>query len=156
MSGNAVHVGAGRGEQQRRTPAAAPRRSVAQGGAAQASDLEGFFPFDPYRLRGTAERFVDPLYRHWNDVAPQGLGAGDDDETSEDEDDETGESEEDSSEEDDEDDGPDYDDSLAMSPHAVEGGGLQIPGAREKAQRTATAADAKFARSMELMSVSGS
>jgi hypothetical protein len=49
-----------------------------------AKDLEGFFPFDPYRLSSTAERFVAPLYREWRDVAPVGLG-GDEEEEEEEE-----------------------------------------------------------------------
>ncbi|PWN18486.1 RNA polymerase I-specific transcription initiation factor RRN3 [Microstroma glucosiphilum] len=66
------------------------RRSAGMG------DLEGFFPFDPYRLSSTAERFVAPLYREWRDVAPVGLGGdeeeGSDEESAEDEDEEEEES----------------------------------------------------------------
>jgi len=38
--------------------------------------LDGFFPFDPYRLQNSMG-FVDGLYRQWEDVAPE---ANDDDE----------------------------------------------------------------------------
>lgn len=35
-------------------------------------ELDSFFPFDPYRLRGST-RWVEPLYREWSDVAPEGM-----------------------------------------------------------------------------------
>ncbi|PWN40701.1 RNA polymerase I-specific transcription initiation factor RRN3 [Ceraceosorus guamensis] len=34
--------------------------------------LDVFFPFDPYRLKHSS-RWIDPLYREWSDVAPEGM-----------------------------------------------------------------------------------
>lgn len=46
-------------------------------------DLEGFFPFDPYRLKATEDRFVRELYREWSEVAPVGLGDGEEEDSDE-------------------------------------------------------------------------
>ncbi|MCO5589639.1 hypothetical protein L7F22_043607 [Adiantum nelumboides] len=36
------------------------------------NDIDSFFPFDPYRLREST-KWVEPLYREWSDVAPEGM-----------------------------------------------------------------------------------
>ncbi|PWN38377.1 RNA polymerase I-specific transcription initiation factor RRN3 [Meira miltonrushii] len=36
------------------------------------NDIDSFFPFDPYRLRSST-KWVEPLYREWADVAPEGM-----------------------------------------------------------------------------------
>ena len=73
------------------------------------SDLEAFFPFDPYKLR-TSASFIEPLYRDWADVAPDGDNDSDDDDD-EDEDD------------DDDDEGQDKAEDGSAAP------GMDIPGA---------------------------
>lgn len=35
-------------------------------------EIDSFFPFDPYRLRGST-KWIEPLYREWSDVAPDGM-----------------------------------------------------------------------------------
>ncbi|PWN51036.1 RNA polymerase I-specific transcription initiation factor RRN3 [Violaceomyces palustris] len=102
--------------------------------ASLGTDLEVFFPFDPYKLR-TSAMFVEPLYREWSDVAP------DEDDSDEGE----GEASEDESEEEGEDDG----DSQGGS------GGLDIPGARTVGSHLAGDEDGdEFARQVEAMSIS--
>lgn len=56
---------------------AAPTPAVASLLAAQQQqqqqqDIDSFFPFDPYRLRSST-RWIEPLYREWGDVAPEGM-----------------------------------------------------------------------------------
>lgn len=117
-------------------------------------DLEGFFPFDPYRLRGTAERFVQPLYRDWSDVAPEGMAGGGDDE-SESEEEQESEAEDDDDEEEEEETGTENE-SNASSVRA-NSGGLQIPGRENRRERSQDDQDdAQFALSIEAMSVSAS
>lgn len=119
-------------------------------------DLEGFFPFDPYRLRGTADKFVQPLYREWKDVVPSGLD-DDDDET----DDGTGADETATSSDgsDLSDDGDNTEDEIvaAMSPvNARPGRDIPGPGASRGGDADDDAATRSFAKSMEAMSVSAS
>ncbi|CAO1625002.1 unnamed protein product [Parajaminaea phylloscopi] len=119
-------------------------------------DLEGFFPFDPYRLHGTADRFVHPLYREWKDVVPAGLDDDGDDDSDSDE-----SASEDDEESDSGDSGSEAGVASSISPitrtnqHA-----LGIPVTSTAAQHNATGgpeaeADSRgFAKSMEAMSVS--
>lgn len=57
------------------TPLAHPTNAPA---AIPAKALEAFFPFDPYRLRDSGE-VIQPLYREWSDVAPEGGEEDDED-----------------------------------------------------------------------------
>jgi RNA polymerase I-specific transcription initiation factor RRN3 len=57
-------------------------------------EMDSFFPFDPYRLRGST-KWIEPIYREWSDVAPDGMVSEDEDS------DEDGEEEQEDSDEDD-------------------------------------------------------
>lgn len=96
-----------------------PSKGVSGHGAALTKDLEGFFPFDPYRLNSTSDSFIKPLYREWHEVAPAGMMADSDDEDSD------ADSSSSSDDDEDEDDVSisDLDDQHLSTP------GLEIPGA---------------------------
>jgi RNA polymerase I-specific transcription initiation factor RRN3 len=97
-------------------------------------ELDVFFPFDPYRLR-LSSRWVERLYRSWEDVAPESMR--DEDETSDDDDDDDAdESDADSTA---------GEDSAPNSPV-----GLRIP----KRQSVNDASDDAFSKSLETMSIS--
>lgn len=120
------------------TPVDAP--TSRQNGSANAStikrDLDSFFPFDPYRLRSST-KWIEPLYREWSDVAPDGMIDDDDDD---------GEKESESSSDD--------------SDSAPTRNALKIPRARRSARpdrftsSSASTNDDQVAQSLEAMSIS--
>jgi RNA polymerase I-specific transcription initiation factor RRN3 len=83
-------------------PTASPIKEPGQKQAIQANtvatrkELDSFFPFDPYRLRAST-KWVEPLYREWSDVAPEGMLDDDDDDEDDDEEEEEEEESSDSS-----------------------------------------------------------
>ncbi|CAO1634835.1 unnamed protein product [Sympodiomycopsis kandeliae] len=90
------------------------KRSVPKGnGSTLTKDLEGFFPFDPYRLNSTSDSFIKPMYRDWDEVVPPGM-------ISEDEDDESTSGSDD--------DDVDDDDTESDEEDAILRQGLSIPG----------------------------
>ncbi|KAN0060865.1 DNA independent RNA polymerase I transcription factor [Thecaphora frezii] len=102
------------------------------------SNLDVFFPFDPYKLQ-TSAMFVDPLYREWADVAPEEDGESD--------------SESDSSEGDSDDDGGEGGAGEVGEDGA---GGVDIPGAiRISQQRWVDEQhEGEFLSQVEAMSIS--
>ncbi|SPO35377.1 related to RRN3 - RNA polymerase I specific transcription factor [Pseudozyma flocculosa] len=106
------------------------------------SNLDVFFPFDPYKLQ-TSASFVDPLYREWADVAPEEDGDSDDDD------------------DDDDDDGED-DDNEGEGNGSGQEGGVDIPGAVHASQHRGPeggddddeGSAASFVSQVEAMSIS--
>lgn len=113
-------------ELQRDAPLAHPVHQSAQ-------ELDVFFPFDPYRLKLSA-KWIEPLYREWADVAPDGM---------------RGESSDDDSDDDDEEEEEEGSDG---SPTRT---GMRIPGAvSEVGSPLVEGADGGVSRSLEAMSLS--
>ncbi|UZJ51581.1 hypothetical protein CBS101457_000901 [Exobasidium rhododendri] len=119
--------------------------------ASSRKELDSFFPFDPYRLRAST-KWVEPLYREWSDVAPDGM-------LDDDEDDEEEEAEDENV--DDDDDGESSSDSVVQL--KSNRNALKIPKAKKSSKysrfgsSSASTNDDPIARSLnslEAMSIS--
>lgn len=117
-----------------------PAKSVPGHGAALAKDLEGFFPFDPYRLNSTSDQFIKPMYREWHEVAPAGMMHDDDDDDGSSSSSSSGESDSESDASSDYDDADDLsisdtNDTSRDASRDVRTAGLEIPGAGKGGRR---------------------
>ncbi|KAE8254755.1 hypothetical protein A4X13_0g3289 [Tilletia indica] len=122
--------------------------------------LDGFFPFDPYRLQNSMG-FVDGLYRQWEDVAPEDGDDDDSDEEEEEDGDSSDSASESSSDASDDDDSGDesHGRRLKVPPPS---GAVLIPASSSSGRRAGSQSSGsggerdrdRFAQSFEAMSLS--